>query len=136
MAGTVAIVARYDDGTGESMADGFGVERAVAQELARSLSSIRAAMNGLGKEMVTGATGSPRVEAALDRFHQESSDHREKLDTLLEHGIQMMQGLADGSHAVDQGLFDTLTTSGPGSGSSGSSGSPPVTVHGRGGGPQ
>lgn len=115
------------------MADGFGVERAVAQDLARSLGSIRAAMNGFDKEMTTGATGSPRVEAALERFHRESSDHREALDKLLERGVQMMQGLADGSHAVDQGLAETLTTS---ESASGDSGSPAVSASGRGGGPQ
>lgn len=132
-AARAAVAARHDDGTGESMADGFGVERAVAQDLARSLGAIRTAMNGFSTQMSTGATGSPRVEAALDRFYRESSDHREALDTLLEHGVQMMQGLADGSHAVDQGLADTLTTSGS---ASGSSGSPATSASGRRDGPQ
>ena len=94
------------------MADGFGVERAVAQDLARSLTSIRTAMNDFDKDAVTGVTGAPAVEAALERFYRESSDNREALDKLLDRASKMMQALADGSGAVDQGLADALTTTG------------------------
>jgi hypothetical protein len=92
------------------MADGFGVERAVAEDLAGSLASIRTAMNGLGQELATGVTGSSKVEAALARFYRESSENREMLDKLLERGAAMMRGLAEGTRAVDQGLSDALTT--------------------------
>jgi hypothetical protein len=105
------------------MADGFGVERAVAEDLARSLTSIRTAMNGFDKDAVTGVTGSPAVESALNRFYRESSDSREALDRLLDRGSKMMQALADGSHAVDQGLADALTTTGPAAGPPDPSGS-------------
>jgi ABC-type transporter Mla subunit MlaD len=94
------------------MADGFSVERAVAQDLARSLTSIRTAMNDFAKDAVTGVTGAPAVEAALERFYRESSDNREALDKLLDRASKMMQALADGSGAVDQGLADALTTTG------------------------
>jgi hypothetical protein len=110
------------------MADGFGVERAVAQDLASSLASIRTAMNGLGQEMATGVTGSSKVEAALARFFRESSDNREALDKLLERGAAMMRGLAEGTRTVDQGLSDALTTTGSSTATTpAASGSPAAT---------
>ena len=104
------------------MADGFSVERAVAQDLARSLTSIRTAMNDFDKDVVIGVTGAPVVESALERFYRESSDNREALDKLLDRASKMMQALADGSGAVDQGLADALTTTGAAPGPSHSSG--------------
>ncbi|HET9654817.1 MAG TPA: hypothetical protein VFP72_05655 [Kineosporiaceae bacterium] len=95
------------------MADGYGADLAVAREVAQSLAEVRSALNGLGTQLTTGVTGSPKVEAALARFFHETSDNRQAMDELLQRGVAMMQALIDGTRAVDQGLADSLTTTGP-----------------------
>ncbi|WP_088320416.1 hypothetical protein [Kineosporia sp. R_H_3] len=96
------------------MADGFGVDTAAARSVASDLTTIRTALNGFGATVADGSTGSPKVEGALQRFFKDSSDNRKLLDKLLERGIGLMNGLAEGAESLDQGLAGALTTSGDG----------------------
>jgi hypothetical protein len=105
------------------MADGFGVDTAAARSVAADLTAIRSALNGFGETVADGSTGSPKVEGALQRFFKDSSDNRKLLDKLLDRGIGLMNGLAEGAESLDHGLADALTTSGDGA----SSGPAPTT---------
>ncbi|WP_147263024.1 hypothetical protein [Geodermatophilus sp. TF02-6] len=55
-----------------------------------------------------GATGSDRVEQALEGFYADSSDSRKKLGELLDRGSGLLRGLAEGTQAVDRSLADAL----------------------------
>ena len=92
------------------MAERFGADPQVAAEVARELAAIRADMTATGELFAgyRGATGSERVESALDDFYADSSDNREKMDQLLERASALLRGLAEGTAAVDQGLVGSL----------------------------
>jgi|GEM_PF-2941473 len=95
------------------MADLFGVNVEIARQLSGDLSSIRTSLTTLGTDLAAmhGQTGSGDVESALDRFFRNSSDSRGNLDKLLERAIGMMDGLVEGTTAVDTalaGAFDPV----------------------------
>jgi hypothetical protein len=48
------------------------------------------------------------VQAALDRFVHDSSDSRGNLDKLLGRAIGLLNGLVDGTTAVDTALSQSL----------------------------
>ncbi|GLY29097.1 hypothetical protein [Kineosporia sp. NBRC 101731] len=93
------------------MADSFGVDVRVAEEMARHLADIRTSFNDLQNIFGSqgGVTGSSRVQSALDDFASESSDVRKKLDESLERAAGMLSGLATGAGQLDTGLADAVT---------------------------
>ncbi|OHV34175.1 MULTISPECIES: hypothetical protein [Pseudofrankia] len=100
------------------MADLFAAHVDVARQLSGDLSSIRTSLTSLGTDLTRmhGQTGSSEVEAALDRFVHDSSDSRGKLDKLLERAIGLLNGLVDGTAALDSALahgLDPVTPSPP-----------------------
>jgi len=92
------------------MAGTFGSNPQVAGQMSRDLAAVRSEMKSMGKTFdgFGGATGSRRVEAALDDFFAKSSDNREKMDGLLERASGLLGGLAEGTMAVDKALADAL----------------------------
>ncbi|HKE97876.1 MAG TPA: hypothetical protein VKG45_02935 [Actinomycetes bacterium] len=92
------------------MAGAFGADPQVAVEVSRELAGIRTDMGAVGGLLdgYRGTTGSRRVAAALGAFHADSSDSREQMDRLLERASGLLQGLAEGTIAVDTGLAGSL----------------------------
>ncbi|ONH26369.1 hypothetical protein [Pseudofrankia asymbiotica] len=92
------------------MAGLFAADVGVARQLSSDLSSIRTSLTSLGTDLsgMHGQTGSSEVEAALDRFVRNSSDSRGNLDKLLERAIGLLNGLVDGTDAVDTALAQGL----------------------------
>lgn len=93
------------------MAETFGGNPQVADQMSRQLAQIRSEMTSMGRifDGYEGATGSGRIEDALREFFSESSDNREKMDGLLERASGLLRGLADGTNEVDQALVTSLT---------------------------
>ncbi len=56
-----------------------------------------------------GALASPPIRSALDEFHRDSSDQRDKVKGSVEALAQMLQSLADGVRQVDKALSDSLS---------------------------
>jgi len=96
------------------MATGFGVDSDAARTMSQQLAQVRADMQGLDGvlEAYRGASGSARVEGALESFFKDSSDYRGAMDSLLKRASGLLQGLADGTAAVDGDLATALTDSG------------------------
>lgn len=88
------------------MAGRFGCNPAVAGQVARALAEVRTDMDSLGAffDGFDGATGSTRVESALDDFFADSSDNRSRMGKLLERASGLLQGLAEGTTEVDAAL--------------------------------
>ena len=55
-----------------------------------------------------GATGSSRIEKALDEFFANSTDSRAALDGLLERAAALLTALVEGTSAVDEALRNSL----------------------------
>ena len=92
------------------MAGTFGGNPGVAADLAHEFASIRSSMQSLQGmfDAFDGATGSERIEKALDDFFAKSSDSRTALDGLLERAAGLLRAFAEGTAAVDQALRDSL----------------------------
>lgn len=92
------------------MADIFGSDPQVAEQMSGELADIRSAIASMGRvfEGFEGATASARIEEALGEFFSESSDYRENMDGLLERASGLLAGLAEGTTAVDEGLATSL----------------------------
>jgi hypothetical protein len=93
------------------MADGFRADPAVASQVAGELAGIRDTMQSMDNLVggYEGALQSGRVEKALHDFSADSSDYREAMSGLLDRASKLLQGLADGTHAVDSDLTASLT---------------------------
>ena len=97
------------------MAAGFGSNPLNAAQASQELSAIRSNLAS-SSESFAGAgsvTGSPRVQDALTQFFTQSSDNREALDKLLERAAGLMNGLSQGTTAVDTGLAGALSDGSP-----------------------
>jgi acetate kinase len=92
------------------MAGTFGSNPQVAGQMSRELATVRSEMMSMGRTFdgFDGATGSGRIEAALDNFFSKTSDNRKKMNDLLERASGLLAGLAEGTMAVDKGLADAL----------------------------
>jgi hypothetical protein len=92
------------------MAGGFGCDPMVAGQMSRELAGIRTSIESLGDTFTgyRGASGSERVEGALDDFFAKSSDSRTAMSGLLERASGLLQALAEGTAAVDQALDGSL----------------------------
>jgi len=92
------------------MAGTFGSNPQVAGQMSQELATVRSEMTSMGRTFdgFDGATGSRRIEAALDDFFSKTSDNRKKMDGLLERASGLLAGLAEGTMAVDKGLADAL----------------------------
>ncbi|MGH3903920.1 MAG: hypothetical protein ACRDTE_07010 [Pseudonocardiaceae bacterium] len=92
------------------MADIFGSDPQVADEMSRELAQIRSRMKSMGRifEGFEGATASSRIEGELDTFFSKSSDYRDNMDGLLERASGLLGGLAEGTTSVDEGLATSL----------------------------
>lgn len=101
-------------GTPQSGVFGCNLEAVVAT--ARQLRDVLDELRQFGQrdDSYAGALASPPIGGALDEFHDESSDQREKIKSSVEALAQMLQGLADGVRDVDRALADSLpeTTTG------------------------
>ena len=98
------------------MASSFGANPQVAADVARTLSTIRSDLTGLGSTFASyrGASGSTRIDAALDNFFADCSDSRDAMDKLLQRAAGLLNGLATGTKSVDTSLANALDTK-PGS---------------------
>jgi len=92
------------------MAGAFGANPQVAGQMSQELATVRSEMTSMGSTFdgFDGATGSRRIEAALDDFFSKTSDNRKKMNDLLERASGLLGGLAEGTMAVDKGLADAL----------------------------
>lgn len=92
------------------MAEKFGANAKLAGQVSGELSNIRSNMKSMGDmfDRYDGATGSSRIEEALEEFFSESSDNREKMDGLLKRGAGLLRGLSDGVEAADAALVKNL----------------------------
>jgi hypothetical protein len=95
-------------------AEAFGVNAQAVGQASRELAQIRSDMGSLAdsRSGFQGATGSGRVEGALDHFFSESSDNRENMDKLLERSSGLLKGLADGTASIDRAMADALQVDG------------------------
>ena len=108
------------------MAGVFGVDSGAAAILSAELASIRATLTSLGSDIdgARGQTGASAVEGALERFVHDSNDSRDNLDKLLARAIGLVNGLVDGTTAIDAALVQALGPPGPAG---------PATTNGSGG---
>ncbi|MFG1947542.1 hypothetical protein [Nonomuraea sp. NPDC048826] len=97
------------------MAEEFSADRREAANVSRDLKAIRSALDGGTLGGRGGETGSAKVDAALRRFFEESSDNREKMDQLLERAAGLLDALVEGTGTLDGSLAEALTTSSQGS---------------------
>jgi hypothetical protein len=93
------------------MAAEFGVDADAVGRTASELTGIRSAFDGLGEAFGSrsGATGSSKIEGALDHFFTHSSDARKKLDAELERAAGLLSGLAEGATRLDGSLARAIT---------------------------
>lgn len=96
------------------MAGTFGCDPQAAGRMSGELAQIRSGMTAMGRifDRYDGATGSGRIERALEEFFAQSSDNREKMDGLLERASGLLAGLAEGTTSVDKGLAGSLEPTG------------------------
>jgi hypothetical protein len=92
------------------MADEFSADRREAENVARDLKSIRAAMDGGKIGGMDAGTGSEKVDEAVRTFFEESSDNREKMDQLLERAAGLLDALVEGTGTLDGSLAESMST--------------------------
>ena len=91
------------------MADRFAADPLEAGRVAQELTGIRSGLNAAGGLFAGAeATGSDRVQGALQRFQDDSTENRTHMGAQLDRAAGMLFGLADGATAVDQALSDAL----------------------------
>lgn len=92
------------------MAQKFGSDPRMAEQISRELAQIRSNMKSMGRifEGFDGATASEPIERELGNFFSKSSDYRDNMDGLLERASGMLAGLAEGTTAVDTELASSL----------------------------
>lgn len=95
------------------MAATFGADPGEAERVAGQLRVIRSGLADPGS-LYSGAeaTGSRRVQAALERFRDDSSDSREHMIELLDRAAGMLTALAEGAGAVDAALAASFDEAG------------------------
>jgi hypothetical protein len=96
------------------MADSFTADPQEANRVGQELAGIRSGLDAAsGLFAGAEATGSRRIQRALQRFRDDSSDSRAHMGDLLERASGLLFGLADGTTAVDQALADALAPEQP-----------------------
>ncbi|MFN8081123.1 MAG: hypothetical protein U0Q19_16320 [Kineosporiaceae bacterium] len=93
------------------MAQGFGADTTAAGGVASDLRSVSAELQSMAGTAVIDSTttGSARVTDALRRFVESTSEHRETAIQLIDAAAGRLQGLVEGSAAVDGVLVATLS---------------------------
>lgn len=93
------------------MAARFSADTRVAGQTAQDLEHIRQRMHAVRGvfDQYRGATGSSRIESALNTFFSKSSDSREAMNGLLERSAGLLRGLVEAVGAQDRALTDALT---------------------------
>ena len=106
------------------MADAFAANLTAVDQLAADLSQILSDIRSLNSlfDGYDGSLGSRRVEDALNRFHDDSSEARRKVEGLVERVSGMLSSVSSGARQVDsdlRGSFDqpAPAQATPGSGS-------------------
>ncbi|UBU14149.1 hypothetical protein [Nonomuraea gerenzanensis] len=97
------------------MAEEFTANRQEAANVSRDLKAIRAALDGGNIGALDAQTGSEKVDDAVRRFFEESSDNRERMNQLLERAAGLLDALVEGTGTLDGSLADSLTTTPGGS---------------------
>ncbi|MFB4272591.1 hypothetical protein [Nonomuraea sp. GTA35] len=97
------------------MAEEFTANRQEAANVSRDLKAIRAALDGGRAGALDARTGSEKVDDAVRRFFEESSDNRERMNQLLERAAGLLDALVEGTGTLDGSLADSLSTSTGGS---------------------
>lgn len=92
------------------MAEEFTADRREAANVSRDLKAIRTALDGGNAGALDAKTGSEKVDEAVRRFFEESSDNRERMDQLLERAAGLLDALVEGTGTLDGSLADSLTT--------------------------
>ena len=91
------------------MADTFAADPQEANRVAQELTGIRSGLDAVdGLFAGAEATGSGRIQRALQGFQEDSSHSRTHMGELLDRASGLLFGLADGANAVDQALADAL----------------------------
>lgn len=92
------------------MAEKFGSDPHMADQMSRELAQVRSTMKSMGRifEGFDGSTASTRIEGELGNFFSKSSDYRDNMDGLLERASGLLAGLAEGTTAVDTELAGAL----------------------------
>ncbi|MEV0622957.1 hypothetical protein AB0I81_57235 [Nonomuraea sp. NPDC050404] len=97
------------------MAEEFTADRREAASVSRDLKAIRSALDGGQAGAQDAKTGSEKVDDAVRRFFEESSDNRERMNQLLERAAGMLDALVEGTGTLDGSLAESLSTSTGGS---------------------
>lgn len=91
------------------MADTFAADPQEAGRVAGELTTIRSGLDGTANLFAGAeATGSERVQGALESFREDSSDSRERVLELIDGATGLLRGLRDGVTSLDQALADAL----------------------------
>ncbi|MFD0467961.1 hypothetical protein ACFQ0B_06320 [Nonomuraea thailandensis] len=90
------------------MAEEFTANRQEAANVSRDLKAIRAALDGGNAGALDAKTGSEKVDDALRRFFEESSDNRERMNQLLERAAGLLDALVEGTGTLDGSLADSF----------------------------
>ncbi len=91
------------------MADSFAADPQEADRMARELTGIRSELDAADSWFAGAeATGSARIQQALQRFREDSAESRAHMGELLERAAGLLFGLAEGATAVDQALAGAL----------------------------
>ncbi|MCF6468857.1 hypothetical protein FAF44_10710 [Nonomuraea sp. MG754425] len=97
------------------MAEEFTADRQEAAKVSGDLKAVRAALDGGRSGALDARTGSQRVDDAVRRFFEESSDNRERMDQLLERAAGLLDALVEGTGTLDGSLAGSLSTGSGGS---------------------
>jgi hypothetical protein len=95
---------------GSPQASSFGCNVAAVEATARQLHQVLDELRNFNRrdDAFAGALSSDAIQAALNDFHHDSSDQREKITGSVEALGKMLQGLADGVREVDRALAGSL----------------------------
>ena len=97
------------------MADAFAANLTAVDQLAADLSQILADVRSLNSifDGYDGSLGSGQVEDALNRFYNDSSEARRKVEGLVESVRDMLTSVASGSRQVDTDLRNSFDQPAP-----------------------
>lgn len=95
---------------GTSRSTSFGCNIEAVQATAQQLDSVLDELRDFPRrdDEYSGQLASRKISGALDEFHKESSDQREKIKGSVEALARMLHGLADGVRQVDTALAGSL----------------------------
>jgi ABC-type transporter Mla subunit MlaD len=93
-----------------SKSSSFGCNLDAVDATAKQLGQVRDELKNFGRrdDAYVADLASQRIVNALNTFHKDSSDQRDKITGTVEALANMLQGLADGVREVDRALAGSL----------------------------